>query len=99
MVGSQARPRGLRVRFAYANVDEFVTTYAYYCEDDAVFAPTDKVIPAESEVAFSLELTDGTPMLRGMGVITDCWETDDNPFGRRGVFIAFSQLTTTSQEI
>jgi hypothetical protein len=99
VVGTQARPRGIRVRLAYANEDEFVKTYCYYCEQEAVFAPTEKVIPANSECAFSLELTDGTPMLRGLGVVLDCWTTDDNRFGRRGVYIGFSQLTTTSEAI
>ncbi|HTL37848.1 MAG TPA: hypothetical protein VL326_32175 [Kofleriaceae bacterium] len=87
------------MRFAYANEDEFVKTYCYYCEQEAVFAPTEKVIPPNSECAFSLELTDGSPMLRGLGVVLDCWTTDDNRFGRRGVYIGFSQLTTTSEAI
>jgi hypothetical protein len=87
------------VRFAYANEDEFVKTYCYYCEDEAVFAPTEKVITPNSECAFSLELTDGTPMLRGLGVVLDCWTNDDNRFGRRGVYIGFSQLTTSSEAI
>src|SRR6185436_1559605 len=33
------------------------------------------------------------------GVVLECWTTDDNRFGRRGVYIGFSQLTTTSEAI
>src|SRR3954467_8793169 len=99
MVGTSTRPRGIRVRFAQTSEEEFLHAFCFYCEKSAVFAPTDKMIPAGSDCAFSLELPDGTPMLRGLGTVIESYENDLNRFSRRGVYIGFSQLTTTSEVI
>jgi len=57
------------------------------------------MLPEGADCAFSLELADGQPMLRGLGVVLNAWPTANNRFGRPGVHIGFTQLTTASQPI
>jgi hypothetical protein len=96
-VGAAGSPRGIRVRTAYASQDEFVSHAHGDCDESSVFVPTAKKIGAGAECAFSIELADGTPMLRGLGVVQEAWPTNENPFRRPGVLVAFTQLTEQSQ--
>ena len=62
-----------------------------------MFIATQKDLAPGTDIAFSLELADGQPMLRGLGVIRSRWTTADNHFERAGVVVSFVQLTTTSE--
>jgi hypothetical protein len=99
VVEAPARPRGLRVRTTCATEAEFIALYLRNCDAESVFAPTAKMIPEGADCAFSLELADGQPMLRGLGVVVGSWSTPDNRFSAAGVQIAFVQLTTGTQPI
>ena len=99
MGGEPSRPKGLRVRTACATVDEFVAMYRDDCDEASVFTATEKMIPADAPCAFSIELADGEPMLRGLGIAIASWPTTDGPFGRAGVHISIDQLTSGTQPI
>lgn len=94
-----ARPKGLRVRIECATLEEFVEAFHRDTDASSVFVPTAKVLPEGAECAFSLELPDGQPMLRGLGVVLNSWSTAANRFGRAGVHIGFTQLTTSSEAV
>ena len=96
---SPGRPRGLRVRTTCATEAEFIALFHRSCDDGSVFAPTQKMLPEGADCAFSLELADGQPMLRGLGVVLGSWATADNRFAAAGVHIEIGQLTTGSQPI
>jgi hypothetical protein len=87
------------VRTACGTEAEFIASFQGDCEDGSVFAPTDKMLASGTDCAFSLELADGQPMLRGLGVVVNSWPNANNRFGRAGVHIAFMQLTTASELI
>ena len=78
---------GRRLRTPFATQDEFVANFHRHCGDATIFAPTEKKIAAGAECAFSIELADGEPMLRGLGVAIEALPTTDNRFGRAGVVI------------
>jgi hypothetical protein len=69
------------------------------CDDDTVFIPTTKMLPAGTHVAFSVELADAQPMLRGLGVVKAAWPIDANRFKQVGVQIEVSQYTESSEAI
>jgi hypothetical protein len=98
-VATTGRPRGLRVRTACTTEDEFIALYQRDCDDSSLFAATEKDIAAGADIAFSLELADGQPMLRGLGVVLSAWTTPQNRFGRVGLHIGFTQLTSASEPI
>ena len=81
------RPRGIRVRTDYTTEADFIAAFHDLCEDTMIFAPTEKMKPVGADCAFSLELADGTPMVRGLGVIKNVWATADSPFARPGIHI------------
>jgi hypothetical protein len=93
------RPRGIRVRTEFTTEAEFISAFHDLCEDTMIFAPTEKMKPVGADCAFSLELADGTPMVRGLGVIRNVWATMDSPFARPGIHIEIDQLTNTSEPI
>jgi hypothetical protein len=99
VVAPAARPRGIRVRTAHLTEAEFIAAFHELCDETTIFAPTEKMKPVGADCAFSLELADGSPMVRGLGRIRNAWPTDDSPFGRAGIHIEMDQLTDTSKPI
>jgi len=93
------KPRGIRVRTAHTSEAEFIAAFIELCDEGTIFAPTEKMKPIGVDCAFSLELVDGTAMVRGLGVIRNAWPTEDSPFGRPGIHIKIDQLTTGTEPI
>jgi hypothetical protein len=93
------RPRGIRVVTAHVTEVEFISAFHELCDETTIFAPTEKMKPIGADCAFSLELADGTPMMRGLGRIRNAWPTTDSPFGRPGIHIEIGQLTDSSKPI
>ncbi len=78
---------------------EFVARFQHDCDESSVFVATEKSLTDGADLAFSLELADGQPMLRGLGVVLNAWPTAHNRFGRVGVHVGFIQLTTASAAV
>jgi hypothetical protein len=96
---ASARPRGIRVRTDLGSEADFVAAFHELCDETTIFAPTEKMKPVGAACAFSLELADGTPMVRGLGTIRNAWPMTDSPFGRPGIHIEIDQLTTSTEPI
>ncbi|MBA3452844.1 MAG: hypothetical protein H0T42_07125, partial [Deltaproteobacteria bacterium] len=99
MGGPSERPRGIRVRTGCATEDEFVAMFHRNCDEASVFTPTEKDPAVGADCAFSFDLANGQPVLRGLGVVLTAWSTADNPFGARGVQIGCVQLTSQSEPV
>jgi hypothetical protein len=93
------RLKGLRIATRCGTLDEFIATFERLCDVESVFISTNGSRPVGLETAFSIELTDGTPALRGLGVVRQSWTTSDNPFGRPGVKIGIHRLTSDSVKV
>jgi hypothetical protein len=93
------RRKVIRIATGCADVEQFVATFCRLCEDDACFVPTTSMRPPGIEAVFALQLTDGTPLLRGVGVVMAAWRDADNPFGRPGMFLGFRRLTADSRAL
>jgi hypothetical protein len=93
------RLKGLRIATRCATMDQFVVQFRRFCDDNSVFVCTLATRPVGLETAFSIDLSDGKPALRGIGRILESWPTDANPFGRPGLHIGIRRLTADSEAV
>lgn len=108
--GSCARPRdpvefrglgaekqkALVVATRCTSVEQFVTTFHRFCDQWSFFVATMASRPVGLETAFSIQLEDKTPVLRGLCTVVEAWATPANRFGRPGVRLEVKRLTKES---
>jgi hypothetical protein len=86
----------MRVVTRCASRAEFIAMFRRFCSARSCFIPSLETRPIGVPTAFSIRLADGTPLLRGRGVVLDSWDTAENPFKRPGVHLGIHRLTTDS---
>ena len=89
----------IRIATGCTDTEQFVSTFWRMCEPDGCFVPTTTMRPAGLETVFSLQLADGRPLLRGVGIVRAAWTTAANPYGRPGLFLGFRRLTADSRAL
>lgn len=89
----------MRVQTKFRTEDEFVASFRRFCTDNTCFVPTTTPRTIGIETGFSIRLSDGTPMLRGLCVVLDSWESDENPYRRPGVRLGVRTLTRETKPI
>ena len=90
------KQKALCVATRCTNVDQFVATFHRFCDDSTFFVATLATRPVGLETAFSIQLEDKTPVLRGLCSVVEAWATPANRFGRPGVRLAVKRLTNES---
>ena len=93
------RTKGMRIATPCKTVDEFVDTFHSCCDQSSFFIATRSMRPVGLESAFSIDLADGQPMLRGYCTVAEAWSTGNNRFKRPGVLIRLQQLTSDSRRL
>lgn len=96
MLGATTQ-KALCVSTRCTSVDQFVATFYRFCEDDTFFIATLSQRPVGLDTAFSIQLADKTPVLRGDCTVIEAWSTPINRFGRPGVRLAMKRLTAESR--
>ncbi len=96
MTDSKPKQKALCVATRCANVEQFVATFHRFCDDSTFFVATLATRPVGLETAFSIQLEDKTPVLRGLCSVVEAWATPANRFGRPGVRLAVKRLTNES---
>ena len=91
--------KAMRIATRCTTLEEFVVGFTPYCDGATCFIPTLGMRPVGLETAFAIQLADSTPMLRGLCVVQDAWETAANPFKRPGLRVKFVRLTADSNEL
>ncbi|MCW5803438.1 MAG: hypothetical protein KIT31_13725, partial [Deltaproteobacteria bacterium] len=81
------------------NVDQFIATYHPFCDETSFFVATQTTRPIGLETAFSIQLSDNTPVLRGLCTVAEAWTTSANPFKRPGIRLAIRRLTPDSVDV
>src|SRR6185436_3498341 len=100
MTTSVTKTRALCVATRCTSVDQFVATFHRFCGDDqSFFVATLTSRPIGLETAFSIQLADKQPVLRGMCVVLDAWDTPDNRYKRPGIRLGIKRLTDDSQSV
>lgn len=93
------KTKALCVATRCVDVDQFVATYHKFCDDSSFFVATLNTRPIGLETAFSIQLADNTPVLRGMCTVIDAWSTPANPFNRPGIRLGIKRLTPDSVDV
>ena len=100
MTTSSTKTRALCVATRCTSVDQFVATFHRFCGDDETFfVATMTSRPIGLETAFSIQLADKKPVLRGMCIVLDAWETPENRYRRPGIRLGIKRLTADSQVV
>ena len=80
-------------------MDQFVAAFHRFCDAQTVFISTMNPRTVGLETAFSIDLADHTPALRGVGVVLHSWPTPQNPYGRPGLQLGIRRLTADSEPV
>ncbi|MEO8552589.1 MAG: PEGA domain-containing protein [Kofleriaceae bacterium] len=91
------KTKGLRIATRCTTLDQFVAAFHRFCDAQTVFISTLNPRSVGLETAFSIDLADHTPALRGVGVVLQAWTTPQNPFGRPGLQLGIRRLTADSE--
>jgi len=100
MTTSTPKTRALCVATRCTSVDQFVATFHRFCgEDQTFFVATMTSRPIGLETAFSIQLADKQPVLRGFCIVLDAWQTPANRYKRPGIRLGIKRLTAESQVV
>jgi PEGA domain len=91
--------RGLRIATRCTSIDQFVAAFHRFCDAQTCFISTLTARPVGLETAFSIDLANAQPALRGMGVVLEAWTTPGNRFGRPGLLLGIRKLTADSEPV
>src|SRR4051812_5967094 len=95
-----SRTRALCVATRCTSVEQFVATFHRFCGDDETFfVATMTSRPIGLETPFAIQLADKQPVLRGMCIVLDAWETPENRYRRPGIRLGIKRLTADSQVV
>src|SRR5690349_12321614 len=98
MTTSSTKTRALCVATRCTSVEQFIATFHRFCGDDeSFFVATMTSRPIGLETAFSIQLADKQPVLRGMCIVLDAWDTPENRYKRPGIRLGIKRLTAESQ--
>lgn len=97
---SSTKTRALCVATRCTSVEQFVATFHRFCGDDETFfVATMTSRPIGLETPFSIQLADKQPVLRGLCIVLDAWDTPENRYKRPGIRLGIKRLTADSQAI
>src|SRR5687768_2462387 len=88
---------GLRVVTGCTTQEQFVSLFDRFCDGKTCFIPTVETRQVGSTLAFSIQLFDGKPMLRGTGVVRGEWKSFDNAYERPGLLVEIKKLAADSK--
>ncbi|HEY4178247.1 MAG TPA: hypothetical protein VGM90_15475 [Kofleriaceae bacterium] len=89
----------IRISTPFSTTEQFVGTFRNYVTEDSCFIPSSQMKTVGVETGFSIRLADGTPVLRGLGVVLDSWATDENPWRKPGIRLGLRKLTKETKSI
>lgn len=81
------------------SVEQFVQMFHRFVDEDSFFVSTLNTRPAGLETAFSVQLADGTAVLRGHCVVLQSWSGANSPFKTPGVRLGILRLTASSMHV
>lgn len=96
MVDEPAKPKGMCIATRCTSIDQFVEMFHRFVDEDSFFVSTTNTRPPGLETSFSVNLADGTPVLRGTCVVLQAWPTTASPFKTPGVRLGIKRLTASS---
>src|SRR5262249_60498002 len=89
----------LRVVIRSPDLETFVSKYSRFIKDDRIFIFTKSSQPAGTRVRFTLELSDGQPLINGEGTVTRIRPDTGDPAKPPGMELKFAPLDLPSREL
>ena len=89
----------MRIRTRFDSADAFIAGLCRLFTETTCFVPTRTRREPGEETAFSLRLTDGTPMLRGRCCVLAAWADDAGPYRCAGLELELLRLTPPSVDM
>ncbi len=94
-----AKTKGMCIATRCTSVEQFIQMFHRFVDEDSFFVSTLNTRPAGIETSFSVQLADGTPVLRGLCVVQQAWTDTNNPFKTPGVRLGIKRLTANSMAV
>src|ERR1700744_2864268 len=89
----------LRVVIRSPDLDTFVAKYSRFIKDDRIFIFTKSSQPPGTQVRFTLELSDGQPLIHGEGKVTRVRPESADVTKPPGMELKFVPLDERSREL
>lgn len=90
------KTKGMCIATRCTSVEQFVQMFHRFVDEESFFVSTLNTRPPGLETSFSVQLVDGTPVLRGQCVVLQAWTDANNPFKTPGVRLGIKRLTANS---
>ena len=71
--GEKAKQKGMCIATRCTSVEQFIEMFHRFVDEDSFFVSTVNTRPPGLETSFSVQLADGTPVLRGLCVVLQAW--------------------------
>ncbi len=98
-MSEHGKQKGMCIATRCTSVDHFVEMFHRYVDEDSFFVSTNNTRPPGLETSFSVQLADGTPVLRGICVVLQAWTNATSPFKTPGVRLGIKRLTASSMPV
>lgn len=89
----------LRIVSKCSSTEEFVSIFRRFCDEESIFVVTRKPKSVGATPRFLITLADSEPMLVGQGEVVEAYQDKQNPFGRPGMRIRFTELDDNSRVV
>jgi hypothetical protein len=93
------KQKGMCIATRCTSIDQFVAMFHRFVDEDSFFVSTVNTRPPGLETSFSVQLADGTPVLRGLCTVLQAWTTAQSPFKTPGVRLGIKRLTANSMPV
>jgi hypothetical protein len=94
-----AKQKGMCIATRCTSVEQFIEMFHRFVDEDSFFVSTVNTRPPGLETSFSVQLADGTPVLRGLCVVLQAWTSATSPFKTPGVRLGIKRLTANSMPV
>lgn len=98
-MSAENKTKGMCIATRCTSVDQFVQMFHRFVDEDSFFVSTHNTRPPGLETSFSVQLADGTPVLRGLCVVLQAWTNANNVFKTPGVRLGIKRLTANSMPV
>ena len=96
---AEKKTKGMCIATRCTSVEQFIQMFHRFVDEESFFVSTLNTRPPGLETSFSVQLVDGTPVLRGLCVVMQSWTDANNPFKTPGVRLGIKRLTANSMAV
>jgi hypothetical protein len=93
------KTKGMCIATRCTSVEQFIQMFARFVDEESFFVSTHNTRPPGLETSFSVQLADGTPVLRGLCTVLQSWTDASNVFKTPGVRLGIKRLTQSSMPV